>query len=865
METNFNKLINQFKKKIDSKYLKYKIVKFEHINTMLQNGQPLKIIQKEIETLFYEENVSKFNEELISKTNLIFKKYNEIILNHLNVEFSEEIQRFFKEDSKYFIGPKFIVDELIITIIINSILIYNQELVRGKLKIKGISVNNFIKLITNSLVNNYISKMYEYYSRQLGSGETKKIYSKYKEELLLETDLKNFYVLIHIVLISWEALNLAELILTKQKLFGKFHKVKTFKFKFDLVEPRFDLLSFCTKLPMVIKPIAWKSGEKSGGFLSNNLGLDAFYLSLRKTNNNVTIVDDPNFLNLINKLQEVSFCINKKMLEYIFLNFNYLISEQVIPHFKFITENVSVLYRDYSSNFLGALEEKLSYNQYYLKIYIPNFGKASRFYSNFLVAIAFCDFSDLFYVLNIDFRGRMYSQSNYINPQGSDFEKSLLSFKTISKLTSVSAINYWKYSGVLLDNPRNLVIFNDFIDYFSTNYSKFVSIAKGNVSFLKNNKSCFQFLSFCLEVVSNSFCTGGLVENQLKPEIETLMILSLDASQSSNQIGSALVLNKEVLFYTNILNKSDQKLDLYKYVASKILTRLEHYLMENTTNLALLREFNLNFLIINDRSFFKKVVMAAVNYGLTPYTFRNEIATNYPTFSKELVSLIVQETYGFLFDENGIFYKQYSFFKFLRKAITTRSSKYGISPIITINSFVNNRLVEQNKYNPVRINLFRRLCLDVFYMQGKNLLFRPYIKGKQYKFTIRHYVNEDLSILNKSNEDRHRIEQGFLANFIHSLDAEICYRVLEHFIDKGVPIRSNHDCFYLSPEYHAELRSVFQSVFYDIFKDPKVLFEKLLDDNGVFLGEEDQEYFDGFFEKSDVDLKDIFLSFWFLS
>ena len=598
---------------------------------------------------------------------------------------------------------------------------------------------------------------------------------------------------------------------------------------------------------------------KSGGVLLNVIGLKSFYLSLHKTNNFIYISNEE-YLPVINKMQNVSFSVNAELIQYIFKNISSLIQEDIIPNFVFINLTAQELYSIYLSSTPRAMA--LSFNLYKIKIYYKKFSKAHKFYSNLLVAIMFCDFPNLYYPINIDFRGRMYSQSDYLNPQGSDFEKSLLEFTQESTLDTLNTINNWKYAGMSLF--KTFKTFTGSIEGFNSQFFQNLSLVSGNLSVLSLAKEPFQFLAFCCEIRKNSFQKAGeAIPKRLNSQIQTAIILSLDSSQSSNQISSALVLNKEVLQKTNILNKFMEKQDLYQFVSDIIIQKLDVNISVSQ-NMSLLNNFELNYSSINSRSFFKKVVMAAVNYGLTPYTFRKEININYPLLHKDLINIIVKETYSYLYDKNGIFFRQYSFFKFFRKVMIRRNCNVDIN-LFKKESLVNFCLIKEKKYNPIRINLFNNLCLDIFYMKGKSIIFRPYILGKQYYFTIRHHVNEDLTLIKSTEMDKRKIEQGFLANFIHSLDAEICYRVLKHFLDRNISIRSNHDCFYLSPKYHDELRNVFRDVFYKIFKNPKELFLKMLQDNNIDLTDKECKYFDDFFDRDDFNLASIYDAYWFLS
>ena len=853
MHYNYDRLITTFKRLINidnNQFIKDIILKFDDINNDLKNNVNLKDIELKIEQLFFEENIKYFNEEIIFKSNIFFKNNYTKILETIFKDYNKEIDKFTDKNNKNYIGNFKIINELVITIVVNVILMYNRKLIENtKYSFEGIPVNSFIKFITNSLINNYVSIMFS---------EIKGIYSDidfcdYKNDLIQKIELKNFYILINIVLLTFNKLDLADIEL-KKKLddrTSRIKSVKSFKLRSSAVNPNSNLYtSFFMNLPMVVAPNKWSISGKCGGYLRNKLGLNAFYLSLRKTNNNI-VIKNKSYLDVINSIQDVSFKINVDVIEYTLNNIYRLIKSGIVPDFTYLILTSKEMFLN-SDNYNDL-------NYFECNVYYPNYSKSYKFYINLLLAICLIDFTSLYYPLKIDFRGRMYSQSDYLNPQGCDYEKGFLSFEKGYDLKPKYGLEEWIYSGMSLFKTYSNM-FSVLEDFEEVHKKKIVNCI--NKNYETRNKNFFQFLAFSFEV--DSFYLNNIMDNDLSVYSDAL--LSLDCSQSSNQISSALTLNYDVLEYTNIINTSKSKLDLYEYVSKEILKKLYNN-RDIKINKELYDELILNKDIIDSRSFFKKVVMAAVNYGLTPYSFRQEIRQTYTVFSKSFINIIVKETFDFLYKDDGIFYKQYSFFKFLKEVIKRRKFEYSINfeEVKGINTCINNELIRINKYNPIKINMFNNLCLYIYYIQGKNITFKPYINGKRHTFTIRHQLNEDITLLQDSQEDKRKILQGFVANFIHSLDAEICIRCLEYFRDRHIPIRSNHDCFYISPKYHEELRSVFRSVFYDMFKNPKSLIIKLLDGNNIILTDSEKEYIDNFFDKGNIKLDLMYYSKWFLN
>ena len=135
-------------------------------------------------------------------------------------------------------------------------------------------------------------------------------------------------------------------------------------------------------------------------------------------------------------MSSVGYKINKEVLNFIFLyndQFNLTLIGKNHPLELVLTENLNI--------------KKLRKKD---KIELESF-RSKKFVQEQIIAIAekFETVPEIFIPVRIDYRGRIYCSSNYLNYQGTELAKALLLFskgEQISK-TNIDALNYLKIFG----------------------------------------------------------------------------------------------------------------------------------------------------------------------------------------------------------------------------------------------------------------------------------------------------------------------------------------------------------------------------------------------------------------------------------
>ena len=171
---------------------------------------------------------------------------------------------------------------------------------------------------------------------------------------------------------------------------------------------------------------------------------------------------------------------------------------------------------------------------------------------------------------NLCGRGRIYSLSPILNPQGADIAKALLILKDkVPFHRDQFFIHTANCAG------QDKITYQARIDWTQDNLETLIAIGKdatGQWSAIqtlgvhKEKKTYYQFISCCIELYKWS----------LDPEYKTGVMLGLDSTSSGNQILAMLARDHEVAEYVNISPTLDETPgDLYAYVGRFVKTALQ--------------------------------------------------------------------------------------------------------------------------------------------------------------------------------------------------------------------------------------------------------------------------------------------------
>lgn len=198
-------------------------------------------------------------------------------------------------------------------------------------------------------------------------------------------------------------------------------------------------------------------------------------------------------------------------------------------------------------------------------------NKSNRFYSAVRVARKFVDYSAIYFVYFVDFRGRKYVQTTGVSPQGSDLQKALLEFSEGKPLATkeaqewfcIAGANRWGYDKASLP---------DRVKWVREHHDQIMAFAADpvNNNEWRNADKPLQFLAWCLEY--RDWQVFG-------PKFLSRLAVGMDGSCNGLQNFSAMLRDSVGGKATNLVPAALPN-DIYQLVADK-LTRILQGLAED--------------------------------------------------------------------------------------------------------------------------------------------------------------------------------------------------------------------------------------------------------------------------------------------
>ena len=347
--------------------------------------------------------------------------------------------------------------------------------------------------------------------------------------------------------------------------------------------------------PMIVSPTPWTSID-NGGFLKDEKSSPKFDLYIIKSTTkrdkeNVKTLKEnfsPKLLEAINIIQETSWQINSDIVEDLerYLHTIQRVNKEKV---KILEAEKKEYYKFFASiktkikNQKELLQEmafteedinkKLSpkYKEQKVKetLYHKTVKKINKLKSDINIkkiilqkAIKYQSYNEIFFVWQVDFRGRTYPAQPLLNPQGDDFTKSLLRFAT-KKSLGKNGEKWFKIHGANLYG-KDKISFEERVQWIDNHQEDIVSIFnssdKFENEFLKKADKPFSFLAFAYEYKS-------FIEN---PKIfQSSIPIAMDGSNNGFQHITALLRDKKGAKKVNVLATQNQTIpnDIYKDVA----------------------------------------------------------------------------------------------------------------------------------------------------------------------------------------------------------------------------------------------------------------------------------------------------------
>ena len=559
------------------------------------------------------------------------------------------------------------------------------------------------------------------------------------------------------------------------------------------------------RIPMIVKPklYQWNSQEgkysELGGYLlngkmySNKIILPNWELSSKSTLLSENIV-----CSMVNKINSVGFRINSDVLDFILNNNN---------RYNFFIDN----------NYNHPLAFKNKLNSSELKE-LESFHSKKYLEQNILgLSVLFKDVPTFYMPVRLDYRGRLYCITEYLNYQGIDLAKSLLEFSSGEKvlLSDEKSINYLKiYGSNCYGNDLNKKSFNSRINWINENIDNILDIENGILISQAENK--LLFVAFCFEFRKYNRALSEGAEYFM-----TNLPIQFDASCNGFQ---HLTLMIDEVSLSKELNLTSQKWsenpsDFYSFVALKIKDYFLKHLNENknlSTEQAIsyrkLYELNIH------RSLIKKAVMT-IPYNASSLTILEYI--------KEEFNKLKNPKYKLNEDENYYIYKLKTAPSVVFNELDFKHLRDALNIVIFIDypklssllNYLKDIAKVSNKLKiPIPWILPTGLVVNQQFYLKETIRVKPFI----YKKNV---LNLTVAIKDKYNETKQKT--ALMPNLVHSLDAASLGLVIENYfkITENKFCYSVHDCFAVPCTNAKLLTNLIKSAYCILYTKNKYLLD----------------------------------------
>lgn len=320
------------------------------------------------------------------------------------------------------------------------------------------------------------------------------------------------------------------------------------------LENSFSIQAIPNRIPMVCPPKIYKFKENKylelGGYILNGEEYtDEIILSNWELSSKSTFLGENDIIKMVNKINSVAFKINEKVLDFILLNNH---------KYGFFTDigDVNPL----------SFKQKLTMIE---KRELASFNSRKHLELNILgLATIFREVPSIYLPVRIDYRGRIYCVTEYLNYQGIELAKGLLEFSIGEKvyLTDQDAINYLKIFGAnCFGNKLDKKSFLDRVAWVDNNIENIKNFDNGILLNQAENKTLF--LSFCFEYKK-------YVEalNNQSPYFVSKLPIQLDATCNGFQHLTLLIDDIALAKELNLNDASwnDIPKDFYTFIALKV-------------------------------------------------------------------------------------------------------------------------------------------------------------------------------------------------------------------------------------------------------------------------------------------------------
>lgn len=412
-------------------------------------------------------------------------------------------------------------------------------------------------------------------------------------------------------------------------------------------------------------------------------------------------------------------------------------------------------------------------------------------------------FKDLtfYHPLFLDWRSRIYTNSNVLSYQSSELSKALIMFKdgvVLSKL-GIESLQIYLANCYGFDKNSN----DDRVKWTINNHDSIINFKK-NPKFWLQAKEPFLFLSACFEYFHY---------NKNPDTFKSKLPITIDATASGLQHLAAMSNDINLAKYVNLLksNNLDIPSDIYNEMANKIIINIKNLIDKDKDGKVFIK---LALLKIN-RSFVKRGIMT-ISYGSTIKGICDQLIDG-GSKQFEFVGVIKNKKLYSIIDEN-ICTKSLLFTKseLTQLAKLIHNVLYDSYPCLKklVNYFIeiNNFIYKLDLNIPLIWKTPSGLLIEQKYVRTEQKEIKFSVLGKKKSITIS-------KNLNKINIQKQNL--SVLPNLTHSMDASNIYLLIRNIkkLDNINNILTIHDCFATNANYIELLKYYVKLAFLNIYKD----------------------------------------------
>ena len=351
------------------------------------------------------------------------------------------------------------------------------------------------------------------------------------------------------------------------------------------------------KLPCIISPRKWTSVYTGGYYQYTNMNLvksnDDTYMQQLDSSNLKEV------FHAVNTVQETGWRVNAKVFEVMDRLFDSQASCSVIPEF-----GERHMERPYPKH--GTKEEIIEWKREATLMYSDNQRRKTKriqFSQLMWMARKFKDEKAIYFPHTLDFRGRLYANTAFLNPQGEDSARGLLEF---SRGKPLGASGYaWLKVHIANCFGEDKISLEERVEWTDANSDEIMlcGIDPLQSRFWMDADKPWQFLRACIEFTC---CNGNI-------DYISHLPITVDGSCNGLQHFSAMLKDEVGGCATNLI-PYDQPQDIYEIVREHTVTRIS-------------RDTDSEFLFwhkVLNRGLVKRPVMTTP-YGATLYGMREQI------------------------------------------------------------------------------------------------------------------------------------------------------------------------------------------------------------------------------------------------